>query len=336
MNNYETPLVSVIIPVYKVEAYLDRCVQSVVDQTYKNLEIILVDDGSPDNCPAMCDAWAQKDERIRVIHQENGGSASARNAGLSIAHGVWIGFVDADDVVSVDMYESLLESAKKANGDIAFCNIQFIDEKLFQEDTEHTMYGTDNQTEVLILSQEEALVAHLDSAASVQINNSVCDKLFRSSLFAKLDHLFINVMYEDAEMVFRLLCLPVTVSKSATGVYYYIQYSHSKLHTFTNKTFDSFYVSKKSITYLPATASKLAGLVHKRTVYNGFYMLWWSDHAAHGKFDPERKKLAKELTAYINENRLWRNLSKVQKEKYILLHFGLPVYDFVWNKYHEK
>lgn len=78
----EAPLISVIVPVYKVERYLDRCVQSIVNQTYKNLEIILVDDGSPDNCPAMCDAWAEKDSRVRVIHKENGGVASARNVGI--------------------------------------------------------------------------------------------------------------------------------------------------------------------------------------------------------------------------------------------------------------
>ena len=78
----EAPLISVIVPVYKVERYLDRCVQSIVNQTYKNLEIILVDDGSPDNCPAMCDAWAEKDSRVRVIHKENGGVASARNGGI--------------------------------------------------------------------------------------------------------------------------------------------------------------------------------------------------------------------------------------------------------------
>ena len=81
------PLISVIVPVYKVEKYLDRCVQSIVDQTYKNLEIILVDDGSPDNCPVMCDAWAEKDSRVRVIHKENGGVASARNVGIENTRG---------------------------------------------------------------------------------------------------------------------------------------------------------------------------------------------------------------------------------------------------------
>ena len=89
------PKISVIVPVYKTGGLLDRCVESIVGQTYKNLEIILVDDGSPDNCPAMCDEWAEKDSRIRVIHKENGGVSSARNAALDIATGDYIGFVAA-------------------------------------------------------------------------------------------------------------------------------------------------------------------------------------------------------------------------------------------------
>ena len=96
-------LISVIIPVYKVEEYLDECVLSVIRQTYANLEIILVDDGSPDNCPRMCDEWATKDSRIKVIHKENGGLSDARNAGLDAAEGQYIAFIDSDDYIKPDM-----------------------------------------------------------------------------------------------------------------------------------------------------------------------------------------------------------------------------------------
>ena len=104
----KTDLISIVIPVYKVEEYLDRCVQSVVDQTYKNLEIILIDDGSPDNCPKMCDEWAKKDKRIKVIHKPNGGVSSARNAGKEIATGKYLQFVDSDDYIDENYTESLL------------------------------------------------------------------------------------------------------------------------------------------------------------------------------------------------------------------------------------
>ena len=95
----QEPVISVIVPVYNVEKYLNRCVQSIVDQTYKNLEIILVDDGSPDHCPQMCDAWAKKDSRIQVIHKKNGGVASARNMGIKNSRGKYFAFIDPDDFI---------------------------------------------------------------------------------------------------------------------------------------------------------------------------------------------------------------------------------------------
>ena len=121
----EDAKISVIVPVYKVEKYLDRCVESIVNQTYKNLEIILVDDGSPDDCPAMCDAWAKKDERIQVIHKENGGVSSARNRGIDAATGDYIGFVDSDDWIDHDMYEALIGALENTGSDVAMCGFYF-------------------------------------------------------------------------------------------------------------------------------------------------------------------------------------------------------------------
>lgn len=118
--------VSIIVPVYKVEKYLDRCVESLVGQTLKNIEIILVDDGSPDGCPAMCDAWRRRDGRIKVIHKENGGLGFARNSGLEIACGRFVGFVDSDDYVAPDMFEKLFSAAMKENADIAMCGFRCI------------------------------------------------------------------------------------------------------------------------------------------------------------------------------------------------------------------
>lgn len=124
----ENSLISIVIPVYKVEKFLDRCVESVVNQTYMNLEIFLIDDGSPDNCPKMCDEWAEKDSRIKVIHLENAGVANARNTALKQASGDYIGFVDGDDYVEPDMYQQLVELALKYDADITFCSYQINDE----------------------------------------------------------------------------------------------------------------------------------------------------------------------------------------------------------------
>ncbi|WP_394531507.1 hypothetical protein C1N83_17375 [Priestia aryabhattai] len=115
------PLISIIVPVYKVEKYISNCIESLLAQTYRNIEIILVNDGSPDNSPQICDNFAKKDSRVSVIHTENGGQARARNIGLDIAKGEYIGFVDSDDVVSPVMYELLYTSIVKYNADAAGC-----------------------------------------------------------------------------------------------------------------------------------------------------------------------------------------------------------------------
>lgn len=112
-------LISVIVPVYNVEAYLDKCISSIVNQTYRNLEIILVDDGSTDNCPAMCDAWKEKDSRIVVLHKKNGGLSDARNAGMGAAHGEFISFIDGDDWIEPRFFEILQHELEAQNADVA-------------------------------------------------------------------------------------------------------------------------------------------------------------------------------------------------------------------------
>lgn len=117
-------LISVIVPVYKVEKYLKRCVDSILAQTYPCLEVILVDDGSPDGCPAICDEYAREDRRVRVIHKENGGLSDARNAGIDAAKGKFLGFVDSDDYVHPRFYELLLQALKEEGADIAGCDVK--------------------------------------------------------------------------------------------------------------------------------------------------------------------------------------------------------------------
>lgn len=114
-----TPLISIIVPIYKVEPYLRKCVDSILAQTYANIEVILVDDGSPDGCPAICDEYVAKDRRVVVIHQENAGVSVARNAGLDTAKGEYIAFVDGDDWIEPDMYEVLYQVIKDSGADIA-------------------------------------------------------------------------------------------------------------------------------------------------------------------------------------------------------------------------
>lgn len=119
MNKGEIPLISVVVPIYKVEKYLDRCINSVINQSYTNLEIILVNDGSPDMCPQLCNIWSKRDKRICVIHKENGGLSSARNAGIDFSHGDFITFIDSDDWVSKDYIEYLYSLMNRYTADLA-------------------------------------------------------------------------------------------------------------------------------------------------------------------------------------------------------------------------
>lgn len=122
------PAISVIIPVYRVERYLDACVSSVLAQTFGDFEIILVDDGSPDGCPALCDAWARKDPRIRVIHRENGGLSAARNTGIEAAKGQFLTFVDSDDLLEPDTLRRAWEAQRQYSADLVVYNLVYVDE----------------------------------------------------------------------------------------------------------------------------------------------------------------------------------------------------------------
>lgn len=164
--------ISVIVPVYNVEKYLPRCIDSLRNQTYKNLEIILVDDGSPDNCPALCDL-AQRSPFVTVIHKENGGVMSARCAGIAAATGEWIGFVDGDDYVEPDMYEFLYDLAQRTGADIAQCGFDSVDE------TGKHLGSTASQ-QLVMCDGRDAIRRVLRGSMSYSV---LCTKIYRRSLF---------------------------------------------------------------------------------------------------------------------------------------------------------
>ena len=126
-------LISVIVPIYKVKKYLNRCIDSVINQTYNNLEIILVDDGSPDSCPQICDEYAKKDKRIKVIHKQNGGLSDARNAGLDIASGDFVSFIDGDDYIHPQTYEIVMDVINKCPAEMICFHYQFIEPEKIAE-----------------------------------------------------------------------------------------------------------------------------------------------------------------------------------------------------------
>ena len=167
-------LISVIVPIYKVEEYLDQCIRSIINQTYENLEIILVDDGSPDKCGEICDLWAKRDKRIRVIHKENGGISDARNTGMKLSSGNYISFIDSDDFIEPEFIEYLYKALCETGADISQCS--------YHQFSGHSeVYGEyRNFSSPTIQTGEEAL-AHF-SRNQKPANHMVWDKLYRREL----------------------------------------------------------------------------------------------------------------------------------------------------------
>ena len=144
------PLISIVVPVYNIEKYIHKCIHSILTQSYTNLEVILVDDGSPDNCPQICDEYAAKDCRIKVIHQKNLGVSGARNSGLKNATGEYVGFVDSDDWIHPKMYEEMLDVLIKENLDVVECQIQRSNKPIEIEKPFSYTYSVENQIEAFL------------------------------------------------------------------------------------------------------------------------------------------------------------------------------------------
>ena len=241
-------LISVVVPVYKVEKYLNRCVKSIVDQTYGNLEIILVDDGSPDCCPAMCDAWTEKDSRIKVIHKKNGGLSDARNAGMEVANGELIGFVDSDDWIAPGMYQYLYEAMKSDDSDVAACGVEMIWE-------DGILSKMLTQTGNCVLNREEAMAALLEES---WLKQPVWYKLYKKDLIWNI--LFpIEKYHEDAFWSYRAIGVAERVSVIDRVGYYYWQRNGSIMgEKYSLKRLDAIEALEQRQNYLERNFPNLA------------------------------------------------------------------------------
>lgn len=218
--------ISVVVPVYKTQQYLRKCLDSIVTQTWQNLEIILVDDGSPDGCPAICDEYAAHDPRFKVIHQANGGRSIARNTGLAAATGEWLGWVDSDDWIEPDMFQYLLENALKYDADVAVCG---------KYDWIGGQRHTRSWSREQVLDREQALLELIEPLGNVMWGQ-LCDRLIRRSLWDgisfPLDRVFEDeaVMYRLFARAQRVVCLP-----EAKYNYFFRQDGASRTLTFQNR-----------------------------------------------------------------------------------------------------
>lgn len=212
-------LISVIVPVYKVEQYLNRCIESLVNQTYSNLEIILVDDGSPDNSPKICDEWAKKDSRIKVIHKDNTGAGASRNVGLLQAHGDFISFIDSDDYVSKDFYSHLFQLFKH--------DVDIVEGEYTVVDSHDNEYQFSDEASIAEeFSLEQAMYEHLNEHKFKQV---IWNKLYRRSAIK-------NVLFpegnriDDEYWTYRIIGNSRKLIHSDKVIYAYRQQSDSVMH----------------------------------------------------------------------------------------------------------
>lgn len=206
-------LISVIVPIYKVEKYLRKCVESILSQTHTNLEIILVDDGSPDNCGAICDEYAKQDARIKVIHKPNGGLSDARNAGLDIMTGEYVAFVDSDDWIGPRMYETLLQMLKLFQADIAIGGVA---DELEQNGKVTTVKVTNYREKPFYESATEAMHRFFTTSWAAW------DKLYKADLFWDIRYP-VGEINEDEAIVLQLLSKCTRVCYTNEVFYHYMR-----------------------------------------------------------------------------------------------------------------
>lgn len=209
-------MISVVVTAYNVSLYIEKCVKSILNQTYSDLELIVVDDGSTDNTKQICDELAKQDERLIVVHQKNGGNANARNTGIRVSKGEFITFVDGDDYVKSDMYENMLKEMENPDVSIVVCGIERTN-----VDRTTLIAKVDERCK---LSKEEALLDFFSWKGSV--GPSACNKVFRRSIFDEI-RFNDNVIHEDTDVMPKLIDAATSIAVVNQAYYCYIKHSNS-------------------------------------------------------------------------------------------------------------
>lgn len=241
-------LISIIIPVYNVKLYLEKCIDSVLDQTYTKIEILLIDDGSTDDSPRICDTYALKDNRIKVIHQQNQGAAVARNTGLENATGEYIVFVDSDDFINEKMIEKLYIALKQTDSDLSICNFKYTSEN----GKEIALKETDIKNEVLYTEEIIDKLFQNNNCGYIVIWN----KMYKKDLWKQIRYP-VGVIYEDEAVIHHIFSKCKKVATISDELYYYRQVSGSIMHSERNeKNLDKYLALADRLMFLKSAVSK--------------------------------------------------------------------------------
>jgi len=318
-------LISVIIPVYKVEEYLEKCVESIRNQTYTNLEILLVDDGSPDNCGAMCDEYAKQDKRIKVIHKSNGGLSDARNAGIETATGNYIAFVDSDDFVSEDYIEYMYKMIIETNAKLAICGVKEI--------WKNTQIEEELYAEPKLLTPKETFENFL-FAKGIEI--CAYAKLYHRDLWKEI-RFPKGKVYEDTAIMYRIIEAAETIVYGEKDCYYYIARigSISKQPGFNKNEEDYIEHTQQMLAFLKEKHPELQEAIQRFTVYAKFRILRMLIFTK-----PRNRKMEKDyirgIKQYQKQVLKCKNTPKRDKMAIYLLNLGLPVFKITWTIYCKK
>lgn len=310
--------ISIIVPVYKVEKYLRKCVDSILAQTFTDFEVILVDDGSPDNSGKICDEYAEKDSRVRVLHKANGGLSSARNAGIEIAKGKYLGFVDSDDYIAEDMYELLYNNILKENADMSICGIYDV-----YEGKEPIVKPTIEK----VVSADEALLLILQGNI---ISVHAVNKLYKRELFSKVRYPE-GKYHEDSFIIVDLLeqCQKVAID-SKQKYYYYHRLGSINTETFSEKQFEFIEAWEANEQKLKGKNQEIRTAAHQRVCFANFLVL--DKIVAADAMDlPEMKTIVKYLRSnfmFIMKNNIF---TKSRKISMLLLLFSVHLYKLPVN-----
>lgn len=315
-------LISIIVPVYKVEKYLNRCVDSIINQTYKNLEIILVDDGSPDNCPKICDEYAKKDNRIKVIHKENGGLSDARNYGLEIFKGKYVTFIDSDDYVEYNYVEILYNTLKKYNVKLS------IADNLIKYDS-GKIINISSYDEYIVTEKEEL---ELMLWGKRDLDNGAWTKLYERSLFEGVRYP-VGRLYEDTATTYKIFSQCDRIAINSVPIYNYMKRKDSITQCpFNEKKLQIISAVEEMVDYVKNKYPELCIACERKLIWA--YMSTLSQLATSST---KNKKLQKELIQYVktHKNVILNNKLTPKRDKIgiFCLSLGYPLYKFCWDFY---
>lgn len=308
-------LISIIVPVYKVEQYLDKCIQSIVDQTYTNLEIILVDDGSPDRCPEMCDTWAMRDSRILVIHKENAGVSAARNSGLDLASGEYLAFVDSDDYIANNLCEKVVRLFSENDVDIVTFDCQQVTE------TGEVLGGTETICDG-ILTTETALLMLMQG----RINNYLWNKVYRRHVFRDIRCPEGQICFEDMAIMYKAFLKSKRIYCLNEKLYHYLKRSDSATSAMdATKICDAYKTRRDCYSNLKTKYPEAAEIVFSRVVLCAVRLY---DRSLWERIDED---LLLDVRDFLEKNRK-RILQRERKVTYFLYYYIPRTYKFcrVW------